>query len=156
MVSARTGAMRKSERWSDAATAVVADATSEFDTMRANPWTWKVMSKELLREGRAAAEGAIRGERQVADPRRYIYLGPLDDAALAAIKLKGGLEVILADGRRVLAKIADGFAAGKFRQSALELPPDALADAVRGVALLGVRALVLDASFGMRELAHAA
>jgi hypothetical protein len=157
MVSARTTALRRSERWRDAPMAMVDDSSSsDFDVMRANPWTWRVMSKELLREGRAAAEGAIRGERQVADPRRYVYLGPLDDAARAAIQLKGGLEVVLADGRRVLAKIASGFAAGKFHQSALELPSDALADAVRGVTLLGVRALVLDASYGMRELSHAA
>jgi hypothetical protein len=156
MVSARTGGAIRSERWSDAPLAPVADSTSEYDAMRANPWTWKVMSKELLREGRAAAEGAIRGERQVADPRRYVYLGPLDDAMRAAIQLKGGLELVLANGRHVIAKVAAGFAAGKFRQSALELPPGATADAIRGVALLGVRALVLDEKFGIRELARAA
>ena len=154
MVSARRGAAR-SERWSDAPTAPIDPRESEYATMRANPWTWSVMAKELLREGKAAAEGGLRGAKQVGDPRRYLYLGPLSDAARAAIQLRGGVEVVLSDGRRVLARLAKGFAAGTFRQSALELPPDALVDSIRGVALLGVRALVLDAGFGIRELAHA-
>ncbi|MCW2925252.1 MAG: hypothetical protein JWM98_2656, partial [Thermoleophilia bacterium] len=157
MVSARVHAAgTRSERWSEAPRDVVAAVTSEFDAMRAAPWTWQISSKELLREGKAASEGAARGADQVGDPRRYVYLGPLGAAARAAIELAGGLVVVLADGRHVLARLATGFANGEFGQSALELPTGASADAVRGVALLGVRALVLDAAFGVRELTHTA
>lgn len=154
MVSARTHTVGV-ERWSESAQSVVPDALSEYDAMRAAPWTWRVMAKELLREGKAAIGGAVRGATQIGDPRGYVYLGPLDDAARAAILLAGGLEVVMADGRRVLAKVVAGFAKGKFGQSALELPVGATADAVRGVALLGVRALVLDAVFAVRDLQHA-
>ncbi|MCW2926535.1 MAG: hypothetical protein JWM86_503 [Thermoleophilia bacterium] len=156
MVSARTGGSRPAERWSDAAIGLVAGDPSDYDVMRSHGWTWAVMSKELLREGKVAAAGAVRTKLQVADPRRYVFLGPISDAARAAIALRGGLEVVLADGRRVLARAVTGFASGVFRQTALELPADALADAVQGVALLGVQALVLTATFGARQLAHAA
>jgi hypothetical protein len=157
MVSARTQGSRSSDRFSDAPVAALDDAASnDYAIMRANPWTWKVTSKELLREGKAAPDGATRGSGQIGDPRRYVYLGALDDAKRAAILAAGGLELVLADGRHVIAKVASGFAKGKFGQSALELPLGAVADAVRGVSLLGVQALVLDAAFGIRELAHAA
>lgn len=155
MVSTRTHGAA-AERWSDAAVAPVADGCSDYDAMLANPWMWRVMSQELLREGKAAAAGAVRGSQQVGDPRRYVYLGPLGDAARAAIAAAGGLRLVLADGREVVAKVAKGFATGKFGQTALELPEGALADAVRGVAMLGVRALVLGADFAIRELAAAA
>jgi hypothetical protein len=156
MVSARTSGAARSERWSDSSIAPVEDAGSEFEAMRTNSWTWRVMAKELLREGKAVSDGGVRGDRQIGDPRRYVYLGPLSDAMRAAIELKGGVELVLRDGRRVLAKIATGFAGGKFHQSALELPDGATADAIRGVSLLGVKALVLDAAFAVHELAHAA
>lgn len=155
LVSARVGT-RGAERWSDAASDIIEPSTSDHEMLRAHPWTWRVMAQELLREGRVAVEGAARGERQVADPRRYVYLGPLSDAARAAIAAAGGLQLVLADGRRVLARVVDGFASGTFRQSALELPAGATADAVRGVASLDVAAIVLDASFGMRELVRVA
>lgn len=156
MVSARTGGSRPAERWSDAAIALSYGDPSDYDVMRAHGWTWAVMSKELLREAKVAAPGSRRRASQVADPRRYVYLGPIGDAARAAIELRGGLELVLSDGRRVVARLVKGFASGASRQAAFELPADALVDAVRGVSLLGVRALVLDATFGMRELAHAA
>jgi hypothetical protein len=154
LVSARTG-LRPTERWSDAAVAIVAPESSDHELLVAHPWAWSVMAKELLREGRAVvgAADAVRGARQVGDPRRYVFLGPLDDAARAAIAVAGGIELVLADGRRVLAKVAAGFASGDFHQTAVELPPGIDPDAVRGVALLGVSAVVLDAMLRMRRLA---
>ncbi|MCB0877867.1 MAG: hypothetical protein KDC46_02655 [Thermoleophilia bacterium] len=155
LVSARPG-LRGAERWSDAAIDIIAPETSDHEVMRAHPWTWRVMALELLREGRTAAADAVRGARQIGDPRRYVFLGPLDDAARAAIAAAGGLVLVLADGSRVLAKIAKGFAAGDFHQSALELPDGAATDAVRGVADLDVSAVVLDADLSMRVLRPAA
>lgn len=155
LVSARAGE-RGAHRWSDAATAIITPATSDHEVLRTHPWTWRVMALELLREGRVAAADAARGARQVGDPRSYVYLGPLSDAARAAIALAGGLTVVLADGRRVLARVAPGFAQGSFHQSALELPAGVTGDSVRGLELPhDVRGVVLDAHLRMREVAAA-
>jgi hypothetical protein len=155
LVSARTST-RTGERWADAPTAPVTQETGEYDVMRLHPWTWRVMAAELLREGKAAAADAVRGAAQIADPRRYVYLGSLSDAARAAISAAGGLELVLADGSRIMARIARGFATGTHAQSALELPVGAVVDAIRGVGMLGVRATVLDDLLTARELASAA
>jgi hypothetical protein len=156
MVSARTDGSRPADRWSDASVGVIDADASEFTTMAANAWTWAIMAKELLREQKAQSPGAARTNHQIADPRRYIYLGPIGDAQRAAIAVAGGLEVVLADGRHVLAKITEGFALGDYHQAALELPDGALADAVQGVAMLGIQAVVMTSVFGIRQLAHAA
>lgn len=142
------------ERWSEVALDGIGADVSDFEVMAAHPWTWTVMAKEIVREGKASAphSDAVRGRHQVADPRRYLYVGPLSDAARGAIEAAGGIAVILADGRRVLARTVSGFAAGPQGQGALELPSGVLGDAVRGVALLGVRAAVLGPGYVMREL----
>lgn len=154
MVSARRST-RPVEVWSGASVAPVDASTGEFEVMRAHPWTWSVMAQELLREGKAAPADAVRGARQVGDPRRYVYLGAMSHAVRAAIAAAGGLELVLHDGRRIFAALPVGFGSGPFGQSAIELPRGVSADAVRGVALLGIPALVLDAAFGVRELARA-
>lgn len=154
MVSARRST-RPVEVWSDAAVAPVAASTGEFEVMRAHPWTWSVMAQELLREGKAAPADAVRGARQVGDPRRYVYLGAMSDVVRAAIAAAGGLELVLDDGRRIFAALPRGFGRGSFGQSAVELPSGVSPDAVRAVGMLGIPALVLDAAFGIRELAAA-
>ena len=144
------------ERWSEVALDGIDGATSDYDVMHRHPWTWSVMAKEILREGKVAATDAVRGKFQVGDPRSYLYVGPISDAVRGAIELAGGLEVVLKDGRRVIARLVEGFAGGAHGQGALELPAGVVGDAVAGVALLGVRATVLDAALRARELAHAA
>ena len=58
--------------------------------MDQNPWTYRVMSQELQREGKISE--ASRGGNQMADPRHYLYLdaaSELTGTALSfAIKLK--------------------------------------------------------------------
>ena len=144
------------ERWSEVALDGIDGATSDFDVMQRHPWTWTVMAKELLREGKVAAADAVRGRHQVGDPRRYLYVGPITDAIRGAISLAGGIEVVLRDGRRVIARLVDGFARGSQGIGALELPPGVLGDSVLGVTLLGVRAVVLDERLESRELQRAA
>lgn len=145
------------ERWAASPMAAVSSTTSDFDVMRANPWTWTLMAKEALREDKAtAADPAGRTKHQVGDPRRYLFIGPLSDAQLGAIMTAGGVEVLLADGRHVLARVVPGFANGPWKQGALELPSGALADAVVGVGLIGVRSAVLDHALQLRELPMAA
>lgn len=144
MVSMRVRAAGDgAERWSEAPIAAVDRSTSDFAVMASHPWTWTVMAKEALREGKA-------------DLRRFVFVGPLTDAQRGAVLARGGIELVLADGRRVLAPLPPKFAAGPWHQGAIELPPNALADAVVGVSLTGVRVGVLDASMQLRELAPAA
>ncbi|MCW2960622.1 MAG: hypothetical protein JWM25_751 [Thermoleophilia bacterium] len=154
LTSARTGTPG-AERWSEATTGIVGPGVSDFEVMRTNPWTWQVMAKELVREGKTALTQAARGANRIGDPRRYVYLDMLTDVAIAAIRVAGGLEVRLADGRTVLAKVGAKLGTGN-RQVAIELPDGATAEAVRGVALIGIRAIVLDTSYAMRELPAAA
>lgn len=155
MVSARTHGPG-AERWSEAPLAPVDATTSEYEVMRTHGWIWQVSSKELVREGRSAVGDAERGARQIGDPRQYVYLGPLADAARAAMAVAGGVTLVLKDGRRVLARALPGFAEKAFHQTALELPPGVTADLIRAVALLNagapLLATVLDGSFLPHEL----
>lgn len=140
------------ERWSELALDGIDGATSDFDILQRHTWTWTVMAKEMLREGKVAATDAARGRFQIADPRRYLYVGPVTDAIRGAIELAGGVEVVLRDGRRVIARLVDGFASGEQHMGALELPAGVFGDAVQGVTLLGVRAVVLGDRLASREL----
>jgi hypothetical protein len=144
------------ERWSEVALDGIDGATSDFDVLLRHPWTWTIMGKELLREGKVAAADAVRGRFQVGDPRRYLYVGPVTDAVRGAIQLAGGVEVVLRDGRRVIAKLVEGFAKGPQGMGALELPAGVVGEAVLGVSLLGLRAVVLGERLAPRELAKVA
>ena len=141
-----------SERWSEVALDGIDGATSDFDIMLRHKWTWEVMAKEMLREGKVAATDATRGRYQVGDPRQYLYVGPVTDAVRGAIELAGGIELVLKDGRRVIARLVEGFARGSQGMGALELPPGVLGDTVQGVSLLGLRAVVLTERLESREL----
>lgn len=143
------------ERWSDAPIAAVDADTSDYDVMRIHRWTWTVMAKEVLREGKVVADASKRATFQIADPRRYVFMNSITDAQRGAMVARGGLELVLSDGRRIVAKLVEGFATGGYRQGALELPVGAVADAIVGVGLLGVHASILDASLQLRELAAA-
>ena len=105
----------------------------------------------MEREGKAVESGEP-GARQVADARRYLYLGPLGDAALAAIMARGGVDVQLSSGRWVLAKAVAGAGSGDWHNTALELPDGATGDAVRGASLLAGEVMVLDHSGRPRSI----
>jgi hypothetical protein len=59
------------------------------------PWTYRVSSEELRREGKVAA-GALAGSERVPDPRRFVFLeacAPETDATLAfsvGVEARGG------------------------------------------------------------------
>ncbi len=144
------------ERWSELALDGIDGATSDFDVMQQHPWTWSIMAKEMLREGKVVATDAARGRFKVGDPRAYLYVGPVSDAVRGAIELAGGIEVVLRDGRRVIAKLVEGFARGPQGMGALELPSGVLGDTVQGVTLLGLRAVVLSEALQSRELVRIA
>ena len=62
----------------------LADVSREA-VMDANPWTYEVMSKELMREGKIVPD-SLPGTGAIPDPRRYAYLegcGVAGDNALA-------------------------------------------------------------------------
>ena len=75
-------------------TQVLPDAGTRESIMDTRPWTYRVMAKELEREGKIAPGRGQKREQVVDDPRRYVYLEArlrLEGAAVAA-------RVGLADG----------------------------------------------------------
>jgi len=63
--------------------------------MDAHPWTYRVTSEEMIREGKIA-EGAPPGSGKIPDPRRFVFVeacAELDGAALAF-----GVRAATADG----------------------------------------------------------
>jgi hypothetical protein len=91
--------------------------------MDAHPWTYRVMSAEVEREGRVA-EDARPGSEKVPDPRRFLFLeacGEVKDAQLAfdvGIRHGGRLEWIASDGEKPRFRVARS---GCFR-AAVALP----------------------------------
>jgi hypothetical protein len=106
--------------------------------MDAEPWTYRVSSQEVRREGRVAAEPRP-GDGRILDPRRYLYLeacAETRDVGLtfgAGFAAADGLRFVDSDGGRgdyLVLRSADHFPNGCFR-AAVALPPGAApADAV--------------------------
>ncbi len=65
---------------------VLAELTdvSREQVMDANPWTYEVMTKELVREGKIVAD-APTGQGTIPDPRRYVFLEGCGEAGNNAI-----------------------------------------------------------------------
>ena len=70
------------------------DAGTRESIMDTRPWTYRVMAKELEREGKIAPGRGQKRDQVVDDPRRYVYLEArlrLEGAAVAArVGLAGG------------------------------------------------------------------
>jgi CheY-like chemotaxis protein len=60
-------------RYQPAATLVELQTASRESVMDGAPFTWQVMTKELIREGKLRTFGTERGE-DISDPRNYLYL----------------------------------------------------------------------------------
>ena len=60
--------------------------TSREVVMDANPWTYEVMAKELVREGKIAAD-APPGQGTIPDPRRYVILEGCGEAGHNALAM---------------------------------------------------------------------
>ena len=60
------------------------DSVSREVVMDANPWTYEVMTKELLREGKIAAD-APPGRGMIPDPRRFVVIEACGEASGNAI-----------------------------------------------------------------------
>lgn len=76
---------RAAERFAPAPRPIELDGRSREAVMDANPWTYRVSTEEVRREGRVA-QGAIPGTGRIPDPRRFAYLeacAPAEDATLA-------------------------------------------------------------------------
>lgn len=65
---------------------VLAELTdvSREQVMDANPWTYEVMTKELVREGKIVAD-APAGQGTIPDPRRYVFLEGCGEAGNNAL-----------------------------------------------------------------------
>jgi hypothetical protein len=102
--------------------------------MDAHPWTYRVMSEEVRREGRVS-ETARPGAKKVPDPRRFAFVeacADVHDARLAfdvAVARAGGVEWVASDAAGPRHRVARG---GCFR-AAVALPSDAAVESVRAV-----------------------
>ena len=70
------------------------DTATRESVMDAHPWTYRVMAKELEREGKIAPGRGVKRDQVVDDPRRYLY-------AEARLRLEGAAaaaRLSLADG----------------------------------------------------------
>jgi len=143
------------ERWSIATSPALVGGQSEYTTMLANPWTWQLMAKELRRGGNVAADDAVRGARDIADPTRYVYFEQLPAAVRDAAIGAGYLEVRLRTGAVIQLRAPEGMGVGYFARTAIELPTGVDNDDVLAVTLAGVRALVLTDELMPRELTAA-
>jgi hypothetical protein len=65
---------------------VLAELTdvSREQVMDANPWTYEVMTKELVREGKTVAD-APAGQGTISDPRRHVFLEGCGEAGNNAL-----------------------------------------------------------------------
>jgi hypothetical protein len=109
--------------------------------MDAHPWTYRVSSQEVRREGRVA-EDAAPGSGRIPDPRRFAYLeacAPALDATLAfalgVTRPEGGVEWLASDAggpRFRVSRAPHNFPNGCF-QAALALPLGASASAIRAL-----------------------
>jgi hypothetical protein len=106
------------------------------------PWSYRVSSEELRREGKVA-EGATPGSKRIPDPRRFVFLeacAPVVDATLAfavAVEADGGLAWRSSDegGERFRVwREPHNFPNGCF-QSALALPAGVGGEAIRAIRL---------------------
>lgn len=115
----------------------LADRSREA-VMDARPWTYRVSTEEVRREGRVA-EGARPGAGRIPDPRRFAYLeacAPAEDAvlsfALGVAGPDGGLTWHSSDAGGPLYRVAHNFPNGCF-QAAAALPAGVEASAIRAV-----------------------
>jgi hypothetical protein len=128
---------------------VYADLThhSREELMNRFPWTYRVMSEELSREGKLRPFGTSEGTK-VSDPRNYMYLemkAENNGAGLIAwAKLKNGDRWYSSNkGRFGLVIHRNGW----FRTT-IELPPGTSADSIQYLALECVDMLPLDLLMG--------
>jgi hypothetical protein len=107
------------------------------------PWTYRVSSEELRREGKVVA-GAPPGSEHIPDPRRFVFLeacAPVVDAALAfavgVATKSGGLAWLASDDGGAKFRVRrepHNFPNGCF-QSAVALPEGVDASAIRAIRL---------------------
>lgn len=111
--------------------AVPPDAGTRESIMDAHPWAYRVMAKELEREGKLAPGRGQKREMVVDDPRRYVYLEArlrLERAAVAArASLADGTSRTSHEGDARLAIERDGWVRTAIRLGAAETPLASLA-----------------------------
>jgi hypothetical protein len=143
-------------RWSEAPLPPTPHKLTDRELMLANPWTFAVMGKEMLREGKVGTPGKL-GSQQVVDARLHLYFEPQDDARLGLEKYRK-VTLQLRDGRSVdvLARRKSIFPTVPNRPAlgtAIPLPDGINPDDVVGVHHLEGRVFVLDDTFTPRQLA---
>ncbi|MGE0455254.1 MAG: hypothetical protein AB7O37_15885 [Vicinamibacteria bacterium] len=129
-----------SVRFAPAPLAFDLSGTSREAVMDAEPWTYAVSSAEARREGRVK-DGARPGEKEILDPRRYLYLeacAETRDVGLTfgvGVAGKGGVRFVDSDGGNgefLIQRSPDHFPNGCFR-AAVPLPQGARVEDLRAL-----------------------
>lgn len=114
--------------------------TSREAVMDAEPWTYAVSSAEARREGRVK-DRARPGDKEIVDPRRYLYLeacAETRDVGLTfgvGVSGRSGVRFVDSDGGKgkfLILRSPDHFPNGCFR-AAVPLPKGARPDQVRAL-----------------------
>jgi CheY-like chemotaxis protein len=96
-------------------------ASSREEVMDRYPFTWRVMTQELIRERKLRAFGVEEGEK-ISDPRNYLYIEarvqPNGAATAFAVRLRNGMEYTSHRGRA-----GDAIERSGWVRSTIELPP---------------------------------
>jgi hypothetical protein len=127
---------RTTRRYRPAPHRVDLGGVSREAVMDAEPWTYRVMSEEVRREGRVTDAGRA-GSGKIPDPRRFAFLeacAEVHDARLAfdvAVAGARGVEWAASDAADPRFRVARG---GCFR-AAVALPPDTPDEALRAIRL---------------------
>jgi hypothetical protein len=101
--------------------------SSREKVMEDHPVTWRVMTRELVREGKLRPFGAVDGEK-ISDPRNYLYIEAnvtnKDSRTVAVVRLQGENRWRFAD----LGRFDYGIERSGWIQTAVELPPGTTPD----------------------------
>lgn len=115
--------------------------------MNRNPWTWAVMGRELVREGKLGASNSRLAPSE--DPRSYLYLTPPGPGD--AVKGAEQVHIVLRDGREVDVDLPKR--RGKEQVRAIELPAGVAPGAIASVQASAAEAFTLDKRFQPQEIA---
>jgi hypothetical protein len=113
------------------------------------PWTYEVMTKEMIREGKLRPYGVLDGDK-ISDPRNYLYVDydvkNRDSAVNVNVRLKTGQAIYGSSlGRLDYAISRDGWV-----QTTVELPPNTRPDQIADISF---ECLVAPPEQG-RQIAH--
>ncbi|MBC7645317.1 MAG: hypothetical protein H7123_09325, partial [Thermoleophilia bacterium] len=144
-------------RWSEAPVARYAETPTDREVMAADPWSFTLMGKENLREGRTAARGTIPRDNTIAyDAREHLYF-EASDPARKTMEAARSVTAHMADGSRVTFPVPkEDFRPPPHglppRTTAIALPPNVPSGQITALDLPPGTVFTLDDDFKVRHI----